>query len=71
MDEEGIIVGVKEHSPDFLQYLDGVKLILGTTVRLKKRYDYDHSLIVDVGGEELMVSDQVSQKLFIKKKGKN
>ncbi len=65
--DEGIIVGVKEHSADFLQYLDGVKLILGTRVVVKKRYDYDHSLIIDLGGEELMVSDQVSQKLFVKK----
>lgn len=65
--DEGVIVGVKEHSADFLQYLDGVKLILGTRVAVKKRYDYDHSLVIDLGGEELMVSDQVSQKLFVKK----
>lgn len=65
--DEAIIVGVKEHSADFLQYLDGVKLILGTKVVVKKRYDYDYSLIIDRGGEELMVSDQVSQKLFVKK----
>jgi DtxR family Mn-dependent transcriptional regulator len=65
--DEGVIVGVKEHSAEFLQYLDGVKLILGTRVVVKKRYDYDHSLIIDMGGEELMVSDQVSQKLFVKK----
>jgi DtxR family Mn-dependent transcriptional regulator len=65
--DEGVIVGVKDHSAEFLQYLDGVKLILGTRVVVKKRYDYDHSLIIDMGGEELMVSDQVSQKLFVKK----
>ncbi len=65
--DEAIIVGVKEHSADFLQYLDGVKLVLGTRVFVKKRYEYDHSLIIDLGGKELMVSDQVSQKLFVKK----
>jgi len=67
VDETGIIVGVKEHSTDFLQYLEGVKLILGTKVTVKKRYDYDHSLVVEINGEELMVSDQVSQNLFIRK----
>lgn len=67
VDETGIIVGVKEHSTDFLQYLEGVKLILGTKVSVKKRYDYDHSLVVEINGEELMVSDQVSQNLFVRK----
>lgn len=67
VNESGIIVGVKEHSADFLQYLEGVRLILGTTVILRKRYDYDHSLVVEINGEELMVSDQVSQNLFIRK----
>lgn len=66
-DEAGIIVGVKEHSADFLQYLEGVKLVLGTRVTLVKRYDYDHSLVLDIGGQELMVSDQVGQKLLVKK----
>lgn len=65
--EYGIIVGVKEHSPDFLQYLEGVKLILGTKVLLKKRYEYDQSLVIQINDEELMVSDQVSQNLFIRK----
>lgn len=67
VDETGVVVGVKEHSPDFLQYLEGVKLILGTRVQVKKRYDYDHSLVLQINGEELMVSDQVSQNLFVRK----
>lgn len=65
--ETAIVVGVKEHTPDFLQYLEGVKLVLGTRVTLVKRFEYDHSLIIRVDGSDIMVSDQVGQNLLVKK----
>jgi DtxR family Mn-dependent transcriptional regulator len=66
--ESGSIVGVKEHSSDFLQYLDGVKLLLGTLIIVSKRFDYDQSMMVNIGGQELMVSERVSKNLYVVRK---
>jgi len=67
IDEQVVIAGLKDQSPHFLQYLEGVKLVPGTVVTLKKRYDYDQSLVIEINGKELMVSDMVSQNLFVRK----
>ena len=67
INEEAIIVGVKDHSSDFLQYLDGVKLILGAKVKVKKIYGYDRSLMALVGKTEIMISERVAKNLFVSK----
>lgn len=63
--EEGIIVGVKEHSSEFLQYLDGVKLILGAKISIKKIFEYDKSIVAQVGNNELMLSERVAKNIYI------
>lgn len=65
--ENGIIVAVKEHTPDFLQYLESIRLMPGAVVKLLKVYDYDNSLLIENDGVELHVSDKVSQKILIQK----
>ena len=66
--ESGIIVGVKEHSPKFLQYLEGIQLLLGTKVKLIKRFEYDDSILININDKkEVMLSNKVSRNLYIKK----
>lgn len=65
--EEAHIVGVKEHSNSFLQYLDAVKLVLGTRVKLINRFEFDQSAIVQVAGKEnITISFDISKNLYIK-----
>mgnify|MGYP000935189420 CR=1 FL=1 len=59
------IVGVKEHSPDFLQYLEGVKLLPGMMIKVLTRYHYDSSIILQINKNELMVSERVSKNIFV------
>lgn len=63
--ETGIIVGVKEHSSEFLQFLDGVKLILGAKISIKKVFDYDKSVVAQLGNNELMLSERVAKNIYI------
>lgn len=65
--ETGIIVGVKEHSTEFLQYLDGVKLILGAKISIKKIFEYDKTIVAQVGNNELMLSERVGKNIYINK----
>ena len=63
---KGIVVGVYEHSPAFLQYLDQLGLVLGANVRILERYDFDESLRLIINdGKEWTVSKKVSQNLFL------
>jgi DtxR family transcriptional regulator, Mn-dependent transcriptional regulator len=65
--KSGIIVGVKDHTSGFLQYLEGTKLLLGTKVKVLKKFAYDDSVLVSIGtGKELTISNKVSRNLYIK-----
>lgn len=67
MGETGIVIAVKEHTTDFLQYLESIKLMPGTLVKLHKIYEYDNSLLIECNGVELHISEKVSQKILIQK----
>ncbi|MEM9991044.1 MAG: metal-dependent transcriptional regulator [Bacteroidota bacterium] len=65
--KQGMLVGVQEHSKDFLQYLDGLKLGLGTVVEVLERFTYDESVRLRINNSAVVVlSQKVSQNLFIK-----
>lgn len=66
--EKGIIVGVNDHSPSFLQYLDQHKLNLGATIVVLEHFDYDSSKKINLNGStDLILSSKVCQNLFIQK----
>ncbi|MFT4777964.1 MAG: DtxR family Mn-dependent transcriptional regulator [Flavobacteriales bacterium] len=64
--EKGIVIGVEESSVDFLQYLDSIKLTLGTEVEILERFPFDQSVKIGVQDQELQVSKMVAQNLIIK-----
>jgi DtxR family transcriptional regulator, Mn-dependent transcriptional regulator len=64
-----VVVGVKDHTPSFLQYLERTGLLLGTQLRVSERLDYDNSLQLEIGqGTSLLVSQKVGQNLFVQPK---
>ncbi|MCH2082273.1 MAG: metal-dependent transcriptional regulator [Saprospiraceae bacterium] len=64
--DKGVIVGVYEHSPAFLQFLDQLGLVLGASVEILEKYDFDESLRVIINGQkEWTISKKVSQNLFL------
>ncbi len=66
--EKGIIVGVNEHTPSFLQYLDKHELILGATVAVLEHFEYDSSKKINLNGQtDHILSSKVCKNLFIQK----
>lgn len=66
--EAGTIVGVNEHSTAFLQYLDKMKLVLGTSIKVLEYFEYDESFRVEINqNTALLLSKKVSQNLFVSK----
>ena len=67
--EQGIVVGVQDHSTTFLQYLDRMELVLGTPVELLEYFEYDESMRILINQKrEQVLSKKVCQNLFIQKR---
>ncbi len=65
--EEGAVVGVQDHAPSFLQYLDKLQLGLGTKIKVLERFDYDGSTRALLNEQqEQLLSNKICQNLFVK-----
>lgn len=62
----GIFVGVKDSSAEFLRYLDKIQVSLGKTIKVIDKEAYDRSMIVEVDGLKINLSQEVSNNLHIK-----
>ncbi|PCJ82769.1 MAG: iron-dependent repressor [Flavobacteriales bacterium] len=66
--ESGKIVGVKDSSASFLQYLENEHLVLGSKVKVLDKFDFDNSVLVNVNNKsKLTISNHVSSNLFVNK----
>lgn len=61
----GIISGVREHSPAFLQYLEKLRLVIGKKIKISEINTYDHSVILKVDDERVHISREVANNLLI------
>jgi DtxR family transcriptional regulator, Mn-dependent transcriptional regulator len=66
---EGILMGVTEHTSAFLKYLAKTGLHLGSTIKILDLNEYDHSLSVMINGEtNHFLSKEAAKNLLIKLK---
>lgn len=66
--EKGIVVGVKEHSKPYLNYLDNLNLVLGAEVFIEDKVEFDLSMKVKINNAEVVtISNQATKNLYIKK----
>jgi DtxR family Mn-dependent transcriptional regulator len=63
----GIVIGVEDGSPEFLQYLSRIDLKLGSTIEIIGKLSFDDSLVVLVDALETQFSHLVAGKIFIQK----
>ena len=62
-----ILVGVREHTSTFLQYLDQNGLALGVSVEILEVLPYDGSLRLRMTeGESVLISGQVARQLYVR-----
>jgi len=66
--EKGIVVGVKEHSKAYLNYLDNLNLVLGAEVFVEDKVEFDSSMKVRINKRDVVtISNQATKNLYIKK----
>jgi DtxR family transcriptional regulator, Mn-dependent transcriptional regulator len=64
--DSATIVGVDEHSSDFLQYLDKHNLTIGTKIKIETINAYDNSLIIKgKRNKKISISSKVAQNLLV------
>lgn len=67
-DALGVVIGVKDSSSPFLQYLETRGLVIGTRVKVLERYDFDGSMTLQANGKDsISVSKEVCNNLVIEK----
>ncbi len=65
--EQVIMVGVKDHTPEFLQYLVQLDLKLGDKISVLKIIDFDKSCVIKTSDEiEREISHKVCKNIIIK-----
>jgi DtxR family transcriptional regulator, Mn-dependent transcriptional regulator len=65
VNKEGIISGVRDHSPAFLQYLEKMNLTIGKKIKIAEINTYDHSVTVQADGKNNHISREVANNLLI------
>ena len=63
--ELGKISGVREHSKDFLQYLEKTGLILGENIKIIDKINFDGAVIIAFANKEQTISRDVAKNLLI------
>ena len=58
-------VGVKDSSPDFLQYLDKQKIALGSTFRVLEKDSFDDILHVEIDNKKITISNKIATNLYL------
>ena len=66
-EQKGVIVGVNEHSAAFLRQLERLKLVLGTTVEILEKFEFDGSIQIKINDKTTQtISGKMAQNIFIK-----
>ncbi len=61
----GHLVGVKDSSAAFLQYLDKQQLTLGSRILILEKEAFDESMLLDVNGIRKSVSQKIARQLLL------
>ena len=65
VNEGGVVSGVRDHSPSFLQYLEKQQLTIGKKIKVIEIVDYDHSMVLQVEHNKVNISREVANNLLI------
>ena len=58
-------VGVKDSSPEFLQYLDKQQIALGSTFKIIEKESFDDTLLVEINNNKITISNKIASNLYV------
>ena len=66
--KDAVCVGVKDTSTAFLKYLNKDGIALGEEIKILSREEFDGSMSIRVGSQEISISNKIANNLFVKRK---
>ena len=66
--KSAVCVGVKDTSSAFLKYLNKNGIALGEDFKILSREEFDGSMAILVGNQEITISNKIANNLFVKRK---
>lgn len=67
VNETCTVVGVKDSSAAFLNYLDNANIELGSTFKIISKEAFDNSITIENNNNSISISNLISKNLFVKK----
>ncbi|WP_417885091.1 metal-dependent transcriptional regulator [Zunongwangia sp.] len=64
--EQGVCVGVRDSSSEFLQYLDRNKIKLGKTIKIIEKEQFDGSMVLQMNNKEITISKVAANNIYLK-----
>lgn len=64
-EQRGICVGVKESSPEFLQFLDKKNISIGTKIQVLGKEFFDGSMVILVGKDQFFISQTIAENVYV------
>lgn len=61
----GVVSGVRDHSVNYLKYLEKNCLTIGQHVKMIERNDYDHSVVLQLDNKRVQISREAANNLLI------
>ena len=62
---KGIVIGVKESSAKFLQYIESLNLGLGAAVKIEEVVEFDQSFQIKIGSKLQHISNEVAKNILL------
>ena len=59
------VVGVKNDSPEFLQHITQLGLVINSKITIKSHHEFDGSLDAEINGKSLMISQKVAENIYV------
>ena len=66
INKKGIVVGVCKDESSFLQYLDKLKINIGTIIEIIEVIEFDNSFEIKINNKKIHISYEVSENILIK-----
>ena len=63
--DSGVIIGVKDTSSSFLQYLDKQHIAIGTKFTIQHKEPFDGLLDIDINTKQLKMSHKMAANLYV------
>ncbi len=59
------VVGVKNDSPEFLQYITKLGIVMNSKIAIKIHHEFDSSLVAEIDGKEKVITQKVAENVLV------